>query len=116
MASRGRPKKQPHEVRDSRLPAVRLTTAERIDLEAKAARLGVDLSEWVRVELLNAPVRRSAAGQDTSMITELNRIGVNLNQIARQVNRGRDHDPHHIGHVLHQLNTALEAVIRQHDR
>lgn len=114
MAKGGRPKKQPHEVRDARLPAVRLTTAERIDLEAKASRLGVDLSEWIRIELLGAPIRRGPSPTDASLVTELNRIGVNLNQIARQINRGRDHDPHHLSHVLHQLHQALESVTRRY--
>lgn len=114
----GRPKKQPHEQRAARLPAVRLTDAERIDLEAKAERAGVPLSEWVRHELLQAPLPRPAVSgrnrMDASMITELNRIGVNVNQIARQVNRGRDHDPHHLDAVLHELHTALQAVTRSY--
>jgi phosphate uptake regulator len=115
-AQTGRPKKQPHELRAARLPAVRLTDAERIDLEAKAARAGVPLSEWIRHELLQAPLPRQSAsrpvGDTASLITELNRIGVNVNQIARQINRGRDHDPHHLDAVMHELHTALQRITR----
>ncbi|MEO4045347.1 plasmid mobilization relaxosome protein MobC, partial [Hoeflea sp. CAU 1731] len=51
---------------------------------------------------------------DASLLTELNRVGVNLNQIARALNRGRDEDPHHLGHILHQLHTLLEKVGRSY--
>ena len=51
MAKTGRPKMQPHERRNARLPAIRLTDAERTDLELKAQAAGVDLSEWVRGQL-----------------------------------------------------------------
>lgn len=150
MSKRGRPKKQEHELRNARLPAVRLTRAERIDLEAKADRAGVELSEWVRNYVCNDPLalplteeelaqvesmaseaelpfeeycrqrllsRRVALRNrpmEASLITELNRIGNNVNQIARQLNRGRDHDPDHLGHIMHQLNTTLETMDRRY--
>lgn len=112
---KGRPKKQPHERRSARLPAPRVTEAERIDLEQKASRAGVDLSDWIRQQLTAAPIPRMTHKRiDASVITELSRIGNNLNQIARSLNRGRDGDPHHIGHLLHQLNTTLETVARRY--
>lgn len=115
MSKKGRPKKQEHELRNARLPAVRLTTAERIDLEAKAAASGVDLSEWVRQQLTAAPIRRMTSQRlDASLITELSRIGNNLNQVARSLNRGRDPDPHHIDHVMHQLHSTLETMARRY--
>lgn len=114
MEKRGRPKKEPHEIRTTRLPAIRLTEAERADLEIKADRAGVDLSEWVRQQLTATPVKRPREPALGSLITELNRIGNNVNQIARALNRGRDEDPHHLGHVMHQLNTALESLARRY--
>ncbi len=115
MKKRGRPKKQEHEKRNARLPAVRLTTAERIDLEQKAEAAGVDLSEWVRQQLTAAPVKRMTPQRvSASLITELSRIGNNVNQVARSLNRGRDEDPHHIDAVLHQLHTTLETVARRY--
>ena len=55
------------------------------------------------------------APTDASLITELNRIGNNVNQIARQVNRGRARDPEHLGHVMFQLNSVLENLVRRYD-
>lgn len=115
MSNRGRPKKQEHELRNARLPAVRLTTAERVDLELKAARAGVDLSEWVRQQLTAAPIKRmTPARADASLISELSRIGNNLNQVARSLNRGRDADPHHIDHIMGQLHSTLEGLARRY--
>ncbi len=115
MMKPGRPKKEPHEKRTARLPAVRLTTAERIDLELKAEAAGFELSEWVRRQLTAVKVTRSKmAASDAGLITELNRIGNNVNQIARQLNRGREHDPEHLGHVMFQLNSVLEGLVRRY--
>ena len=116
MAKPGRPKKQEHEKRTARLPAVRLTTPERIDLELKADAAGIELSDWVRRQLTAVPIKRpKIAPTDASLITELNRIGNNVNQIARQINRGRDHDPEHLGHVMFQLSSVLENLVRRYD-
>lgn len=114
MAKTGRPKMQPHERRNARLPAIRLTDAERTDLELKAQAAGVDLSEWVRGQLTSAPVKRPPSPTDASLITELNRIGVNLNQIARALNRGRADDPHQLGYILSRLNGVLETMARRY--
>ena len=115
MTKRGRPKKQEHEKRTVRLPYVRLTAAERFDLEAKAERAGVDLSVWVRQQLTAAPAKRMTPQRvDASLISELSRIGNNVNQIARSLNRGRDEDPHHLNDVMHKLHSTLETVARRY--
>jgi hypothetical protein len=111
----GRPEMAEDVKRGSRLPAIRLTVAEKNDLDLKAEADGLDLSSWVRQHLTNAPApKRTMAPTDASLITELNRIGNNVNQIARQVNRGRDHDPEHLGHVMFQLNSVLENLVRRY--
>jgi hypothetical protein len=113
MSSSGRPKKQPAELRSARLPRIRLTDAERADLEAKAALEGMSLSEWVRKELTNSKARRAPAATDKALLTELNRIGNNLNQIARALNRGRP-APDYFDQVLHQLYSTLENMARRY--
>lgn len=77
------------EQRRSRTVGVRLTAgeAEALSAQARAARLS-----------LGAYVRRRALGQRVRVVEErrlgaeelreLNRIGVNLNQVARQLNSG----------------------------
>ena len=115
MAKMGRPKKTESEKRGERLPAIRLTTAEKIDLDLKAEAAGLDLSNWVRQHLTSAPTPQKMAPTDTSLITELNRIGNNVNQIARQVNRGRSHDSDHLAHTLSQLDSVLENLVKRYD-
>lgn len=109
-----RPKKQEHEKRSTRIGPYDVTEAEREHVIAQAKRAGMTLAEYGRQRVLSGRVSVPPAPVDTSLLTELNRIGVNLNQIARALNRGRDEDPHHLGHVLHQLNSALETVARRY--
>ena len=77
------------EQRRSRTVGVRLTAgeAEALGEQARAARLSLGayvrrraLGQWVRV----VEERRLGAGE----LRELNRIGVNLNQVARLLNSG----------------------------
>lgn len=113
-----RPTKNDHEKRNAQLPAVRVTEAELVHLQSLAAAAGLTQSDFIRQRALSGRVtpsrRRNASSAQTSFIAELNRIGVNLNQIARQLNRGRTHDPHHLDHVLHALTQALEKATRSY--
>lgn len=85
-----RPKKQAFEKRDQRFN-LRYTPAEIAHIRLAAQKAGLHPHEYVRRRTLGhqvfAPVARRA---DPALINELNRIGVNLNQIARAVNMGRE--------------------------
>ena len=109
-----RPTKAPEEKRTAKFPPVRVTEAEILHLHEQAQTVHLSLSEFIRQRVLSGRITPPRSPSQTSLITELNKIGVNLNQIARQVNRGRDHDPHHLDHVLHQLTTALEKAARSY--
>lgn len=74
----------------SRHVGIRFDQADRARVEALAAGAGVSLSEYVRAAALKtpAPVRRgrvSAADRaaNAAAVSEVNRIGVNLNQLVR---------------------------------
>lgn len=86
----GRPRKALAELRSERLSGIRLTPSELAAVEAKAAQAGRPVAEFCRRAILGQPVtvRRGAAEVDRFLI-ELNRVGVNLNQIARAMNAGR---------------------------
>lgn len=86
----GRPKKAPEERRSARLPAPRLTDAELAFVEAQAAAAGVDMAEFVRRRVLGRRVAPARSVADASLLVELNRVGVNLNQIAARVNMTGD--------------------------
>ena len=78
--------------RRTRLVAVRFTPDEYAQLEDHAHAAGVELSAYVRSILVNAEVPRRARGKspDAELLGKtliaLNRIGGNINQIARQAN------------------------------
>lgn len=81
---RGRPKK-PEEERRSLTHGLRLSPQEKEELEARADRAGLSLSEYLRRRALGKKIKTQIEGK---ALKELNRIGVNLNQIARAANRG----------------------------
>lgn len=109
-----RPKKQDHEKRSALIPPVRVTEAEMAHVIAQSEAANLTVTDYARQRVLTGKVTLPPSPIDASLLSDLNRIGNNLNQIARQVNRGRQHDPDHLGHVLHQLNTALEVVARRY--
>jgi len=108
-----RPKKEPAERRSAKLPPIRLTEAEFADLHLQADRAGLSVTELVRQRATAGKVTPKRGLADAQLLSEINRIGVNLNQIARTLNRGGDRDPHHLDHVLGRLVAVLEHVGRK---
>lgn len=84
-----RPLLPPDERRDERLPAPRVTAAEFSQVEANAATAGLTLPEYVRSCVLGQQITAARTVTDDRLLIELNRVGVNLNQIARAVNSDR---------------------------
>lgn len=105
----GRPRKAPGERRDDRLPNVRVTAAERAFVEQQAAAAGLPLVEYCRRRILGVIVRPRVAAADELALVELNRAGVNLNQIAKALNSGRDL-PADFSAVLDEVRAAVAKV------
>lgn len=105
-----RPTKNAHERRTAHIPPVRMTVAEIVHVEDLASDTGLTVSEYVRQRLLDGKVTPRRSDTTAGLLAELNRIGNNVNQIARQINRGRDHDPHHLNHVMGELVSTLHKV------
>jgi hypothetical protein len=89
-----RPKKHPHELRDARA-VVRLTDEEQAELEQRAAGAGFTVSEYFRQCAFHhkPPADLAERRERASLTAALLRLGVNLNQIARHMNAGRDAPP-----------------------
>ena len=68
---------------------LRVTPEEKTHWQAIAASRGVSLSELIRVALSGQRLRsrRAAPRVDPDLVRELDRIGNNLNQLARAANR-----------------------------
>lgn len=108
-----RPKKQPHERRTERFN-LRFTVAELAHVEQQARAAGLDPTEYLRRRALGytvpaAPARRT----DPALVSELNRIGVNVNQLARAVHTGRDFVAYW-REIGAELSAILEKLVRPH--
>lgn len=104
-----RPTKAPDERRDTRLPELRATAAERAFVEDMAAKAGLPLTEFCRQAILSRRVRPRRAAVDEATLAELNRIGVNLNQIARKLNMDAD-APADFPAVLDELQALMARI------
>jgi hypothetical protein len=111
-----RPTKQLHEKRSDVLRA-RVTIAEKAFVAEQAANAGLDVTEFVRRRCLGyqvAPAIQSPHRVNFALVSELNSIGVNLNQIARNLHSDR---PLRINaeDVLGELQRVMAQVVLPHD-
>ena len=115
----GRPTTDTAERRNE-VATVRLTAAERAALDARAASLGLRVSDYLRAAAIEslppklAKATRAKAGiLNRDELRELNAIGNNLNQIARALNIGKD-EPQgaRIDAALSALHTVLERHVQ----
>lgn len=104
-----RPLLPPHERKDDRLPNLRVTSAERAMVERSADDAGLSLVEFCRRSIFKSKVRPPMAKSDAAILAELNRIGVNLNQIARITNRG-EKLPSNFSAVMTDLRRAIARI------
>lgn len=88
---------------------VRMSAGDLRKLDAQATAAGMSRSEFVRHLLTNSIVR--PRGELHALKVELNRIGVNLNQLARASNRHQERsDATDILYVLAHIERDLAAV------
>ena len=94
---------------------MRLTAAERTELEQRADRAGMTVATYMRHQCLGtagpravrrAPIERKALAQ---LLGLLGNSGSNLNQIARALNSDRP-IPHDIDGTLAEVRAAAKAV------
>lgn len=91
--------------------AFRVTDAERLQIEAAAAAAGLSVSEYARALILTArPPRRSRDKVSAGTLAELNRVGVNLNQITRALNRNPQAVPASLPQVVSEVRAAVERL------
>lgn len=100
-----RPEKSPEEKR-SEVARFRLTIAERAFLRSQAEAAGLSEAEYLRKRALGLPVRAASERSDPALVSELNRIGVNVNQLARATHRGAD-----FTRYWREIGTRLEGIL-----
>ena len=105
-----RPKKQFHEMHTERIN-FRVTPAEQAALAAKADKAGLSLSEFVRRMVLQGKIEINNGTSDMGMaLIALNRIGSNINQIARQANGGAGVNPAALYAALDAFHAVCEDI------
>lgn len=67
---------------------LRLTPAELAHVQSQATHAGIGAHEYARRRVLGHKVPPARSQIDASLLSELNRIGVNLNQLTHAVNSG----------------------------
>lgn len=74
-------------IRDRQLH-IRVSDEELKKLEDKATSQRCSTAKYCRDKLLYENIHKANIKQQTQLLNELNKIGVNLNQIAHRINRG----------------------------
>jgi hypothetical protein len=90
----------------TRTHVVRFTDAEHADAVACAAALGISLSRLCRSRAEALPPSRA----DLELASELRQIGINVNQIAHQINAGNAPGLEVILPVLEALHGGLSEL------
>lgn len=105
-----RPRKEHIEARSERLN-LRLTQGERATLEANAAAARVPPTDYARRLALGGQVTIvQTKAADPQLVLALNRVGVNLNQIARAINAHTGFSPADLSCTLARLNQLLDDL------
>lgn len=103
-----RPKADPMEVRSGQVK-FRLSAIERAQLETRAEQAGKTVTDFARTAALGKPLKVvQHASPDMETRTELRRIGVNLNQIAKRLNQTGGHAPAALLEVIGKLDSIFD--------
>lgn len=106
-----RPKMEDHEKRTER-HNLRFTLAEIDHIRTQADAAGLDMTEYLRRRALGYTVPAGGVARRTSpaLITELNRVGVNVNQLALASHTGREF-VRYWREIGEELTSVLERVV-----
>ena len=87
---------------------VRLTSAERAEVEKRAALLGLKPPAYIRKCIVQGTVRVvQEEGHDPEKVRALVSLGNNLNQIARRMNASGAEAPPYLGALLQTIQAIL---------
>ncbi|KJS38572.1 MAG: hypothetical protein VR74_05220 [Hyphomonas sp. BRH_c22] len=90
---------------------VYLTPAERAHIDSCVARLGgMTLADFVRRRVMSYPVPRARTADEAELIRALQKVGTNLNQLARSVNTGHAIEPTGFQAAIDELRSALSKI------
>ena len=89
-----------------------MTASERAHLDQLAKKSGLSLSNTIRACINGTEIRERQAPAIGKLYTEVNRIGTNINQIARRVNGGigTEEDVERILSLLQKVYHQMERI------
>ena len=109
-----RPQKQRDDLRRHFI-RVRVTASELAEIAERVRQAGVDQSEYLRRAALNARIEFSrTAAADPALIAELNRIGVNLNQMTRTAN-GAGRVPPELSRLCEKIEKLVLRAVEEEE-
>lgn len=97
---------------------IRLTDDERAQIEERVRDKGVTFSKYIRHAALGIELPSKRVKVELEAVAALNRLGVNLNQIARAANRsGRlaDDQQRHLGRTLERVSKTISRITNDED-
>jgi|LSQX01.2.fsa_nt_gb hypothetical protein len=97
----------------TKIVKVRLTEAEFEQMKERSTK--ARLAEWIRETCLSAPARKPVKQVDPALLYELNRLGVNMNQLARYANRLDVVSKSTVLMHLTGIESDLQEVLKRHD-
>lgn len=96
----------------TRIVQFRLTEADYVKLKQEAQQAGLAPNECARVKTTGSVVKvRQTPGLPFEVTHELGRIGVNLNQVARQLNTTGEHDDAQLAEACARMNEVLTVIM-----
>lgn len=95
---------------EKRTKAIKIRLTDEEHERLKELKQGNELATWMRTTCLNIGAAQQAK-TDPQILRELNKIGVNMNQIARAVNSHRA-DYSAIQQALSQISDQLDEIIK----
>ncbi len=104
--------KLPAHARKTHYVRVRLTALEHAQAQLVAQQYGIGLAELTRRRLLGVrlPAPPSEEKLNAHAVSALNRIGVNLNQIAKRMNAGHSTNLGKIVDALDRIHLAMDKL------
>lgn len=89
---------------------IRLSKSELYDLTKKARKAGLSNGAFVRRAVQGLDVKEAPSADVSRLITELNRVGYNLNQIAKVANAQKLVDVPLLRKTISEVQDALNTV------
>lgn len=96
----------------------RCTADEKIQAEERASQVGLSLGDFVRAKVIGQKplktVRRLSPSAEAILLlkAELNKIGSNVNQIAKVANQTGKISPEQISRALEHLSNCYDEIIK----